>query len=105
MNEIQYMEAEFAASIKALPGVQAGVSNTNNLLAICRNTGRNKEAVLTAAGAAIRQAKAYPDGHPSREMAFDLADTLYFYHDHLEEVERYEGELAASKEQPRFLVV
>lgn len=105
MSGMELMESEFNARLKVLPGVQAGLSNPASLLATCKALGKNKAAVWTAAGSAMRQAKVFPEGHPSRERAFDLADALYFYHDHLEEVERYEGEIRAAKEPPRFQLV
>lgn len=102
---MDFLKHEFANSLKYFPGVAAGYSNPENLLSLCFNTGKNKDVVMKAAASAMKQAKAFPEGHPSREMAFDVADALYFYHDYLDEVERYEEEKKAASMSPSFSVV
>lgn len=105
MDGVSILEAKFASSLKGLPGVRAGLSNPAALLAVCRSKGRSKEAVLHAAAISVSEGKEYPEGHASRENLFDMADALYFYHDHIEQMERYEAEVRAAKEPPRFLTV
>lgn len=102
---MDFLKAEFANSLKHLPGVEAGHGNHENLLALCTSTGKNKDAVMSAAASAMKQAKTFPEGHPSREMAFDVADAMYFYHDYLEEVERYEEEQKWANMPPMFATV
>lgn len=93
--EMDILKQEFEASLKALPGVQAGYSNPQLLATLCSQAGRDKDIVLKLANSVTLQGKSFERGTPSYEMAFDLVDAFYFYHDYLVEVEKYEEEIAA----------
>lgn len=96
--EMDILKQQYLASLKALPGVQAGHSDPQVLASLCAQAGRNKEVALKLAQSAMLQGKSFERGTPSSEKAFDAADAFYYYHDYLLEVEKYEEECRARAE-------